>query len=51
MFPFLVAVINKIILLHFLPPRQDNYHWIQPVGIFVSVVEFDGDYGMGLSVL
>ena len=49
MFMLLVVVITMIIRLHFLPPFQERYHWIKPVGIRVRISEFDVDYGVGMS--
>ena len=40
MFPLIVAVLTALILLGFLPPRQEFRHWIKSVGIHVSVDEF-----------
>ena len=48
MFLLLVVEINMIIHLHFLPPIQERYHWLKPVGIRVSIAKFDVDYGVGM---
>ena len=50
MFLLLVAVRTMLILLRFLPPIQECYHWIKPVVIRVSVANFDVNYGVVLSV-
>ena len=50
LFPLLVALLTVLIILYFIPPRQERYHWIKPVGIRVSVAEFDVNYFIGLSV-
>ena len=50
MFLLLVEVINLLTLLDFIPPGQERYHWIKPVGTCLSVAEFEIDYGVGLSV-
>ena len=44
-----MEVITVIIILLFLPPIQEHYNWIKPVGIRPSVADFDVDYGAGLS--
>ena len=51
MFPFLVEVLTVLILLYFLPPIQEHCHWLKLVGIRISVVKVDVDYGMSMSVL
>ena len=48
--PLLVADLTVLILLDFIPPIQDRYHWLKPVGICISVTNFDVDYDVGLSV-
>ena len=50
MFPLIMAAQNLLITLHFIIPSQECYHWIKPVGIRVSIAEFDINYGVGLSV-
>ena len=49
MFLLLVVVITMIIRLHFISPFQERYHWLKPVGIRVSIFDFDVDYGVGMS--
>ena len=50
MFLLLVPVIVILILLDFLPLSQERYHWLKPVGVRISVAEFDVDYGIIMSV-
>ena len=46
----LVEVSTMIIIIHFLPPSQERFRWLKPVGICISVAAFDVDYGVCLSV-
>ena len=39
-FLLLVAVIIVLVLLDFLTPIQERFHWIKPVDIRVSVANF-----------
>ena len=50
MFPLLVEVLIVIILLRFIPPSQERYHWLKPVIICVSVAKFCVHYGACVSV-
>ena len=50
MFPLLVAVLTVIILLRFIPPIQELFHWIKPVGMCVSISKFGVDYDIGMYV-
>ena len=45
-----MAVLTVLILLHFLPPRQERYHCIKPLGIHISVTNFDVNDGVFLYV-
>ena len=49
-FLLLVAVLNVLILINFLPLRQESYHCIKPVGISIRVAKFGVNYGVGLSI-
>ena len=50
MFPLIVAVITVLILIDFLPLIQERRDWLKYAGIRVSVVKFDIDNGVILSV-
>ena len=45
----LVAVITIIILILLLLTSQELIHWLIPVGLRVSVVDFDINYGVSPS--
>ena len=48
MFPLLVSVINVLILPRCLPTIQEIIHRIKPVGIRISVTNFDVNYGVSM---
>ena len=50
MIPFLVAVLTMLVLLSFLPPRQELIHWLKPLDICISISKFDVDDGVSLYV-
>ena len=50
MFPSPMAVLTMLILIHFLPPIHEYYHWIKHVGIRIGITKVDADYGIDLSV-
>ena len=45
---FLVAVITVLILILLLPTTQELVHWPIPVGIHISMSEFDIHDGVSL---
>ena len=50
MFPFLVSVINILILILLLPTSQELIHWIILVGIRFSISKYDVDDGVSLDL-
>ena len=49
-FPLLAAVLTMIIIIYFIVPIQERYHCLKPLGIHISIAEFDENYGVGLSI-
>ena len=47
-FPLIVKVLTMLILLNFLPPSQERFHWLKYAGVRVSVAEFDIADGVSL---
>ena len=45
-----MAVFAMIIIIYFIPPIQEHFHWLKHVGISVIVAKFDIDYGIDISV-
>ena len=45
-----MEVITSIILLDFIPPRQDICHWLKYLGVHISAADFDVDDGISISV-
>ena len=50
MFLLIVAVLDVLILLGFLPPIQERCHWIKSLGVRIIVAKFDVDDGIILLV-
>ena len=49
MFLLLVAVLNVLTFINFIPTNQELIHWLKPVGVRVSVEGFEIDYGVSMS--
>ena len=50
MFPFLVEVITRLILILLLPPIQELIHWLILAGIHGSIAKSDVNDGVSLDL-
>ena len=48
--PLVVKVLTVLILIYFIPPRQEHWYWLIYVGKRISVAQFDVNNGFSLLI-